>query len=155
MKYHKLEFRAVTINKKGVETQYTSHPIQKAEELYTTVGLYETVRGVESPVHKHIADMSIEDFEAVIERRFPNGFGNWQETYFEIVERMSSLKDKDLPKFLRELQSRYDKSDFYIIAKDYADKFEKKNKGRFWDVEFSEEVGEFVAQKINEVENMF
>lgn len=157
MEYQKLKFKAVTIHRKGEDIDYTSVPIQEAEELYTTVGLYEMVEKEGSCVEKHIVDMSIEDFGAVLNSRFPNGFDEWQETHFEIVDYLSSiglLKNNDQPKFLREMQSRFGRSFFHVIARDWTDEFEKKNKGRSWDGELFEEVRKFTKQKIEEIERL-
>lgn len=154
----KFEFRAVTMKRNREDIQYSSVPIQEAKGSYDTIGVYEMVKEDGSSICNHIADMSIEDFKVVTNFHFPTDFDSWQQTHFAIVEHLvdlSRLKPEEQPNFFRMLYARIGKTVCYPIAKNWTNEFEKKNKNRYWEDDFEEEVRKFVQQKMKDEEQIF
>ena len=152
------EFRAVTMKRNREHIEYSSVPLQEAEGSYDTIGLYEVVENEGSSNREHVADMSIEDFTAVTNYRFPTDFDSWQQTHYEIIEHLitlTRLKPEEQPNFFRMLYSRLGKAVCFKMAKDWTDEFEKKNKNRHWEDDFLEEVEHFLQQKIKEEEQLY
>ena len=152
------EFRAVIMEKNREHIEYSSVPIREADESYDTIGVYEVVKKEGASVRQHIADMSIEDFAEITNYHFPIDFDSWQQTHFGIVEHLvdlSRLKPKEQPHFFKTLYTRFGKSVCHQIAKDWTDEFENKNKNRYWENDFEEEVKKFVQQKMKDEEQKF
>ena len=74
---------------------------------------------------------------------FINGFDSWHETHFEVV---SVLQEQVMQKgtLANEICNDHGQCSLYPLAKRITDAFELKNKDRFWDGEFLDEVREFV-----------
>ncbi|WP_029036799.1 hypothetical protein [Salinimicrobium xinjiangense] len=105
-------FRAVYFkNRQDGEVDYRSVPISEAEELYDTIGVYDLSEGKENIEQNHIADMPREEFQLVLDSRFPNGFESWQKSHYEIV---SALNEQSFQK----------SKSFYSLALQLTNKFE-------------------------------
>lgn len=82
-------------------------------------------------------------------KEFPNGFGSWQETHYEIVAAITyeiahdDINDNLIYKTLRENGH----GGLYELAEDLTDEFELLNKDREWDGEFFEEIERFLDEK--------
>lgn len=153
MKELGFQFRAVTIEDLEDHSKgYESVPLESATEPFHTVGVYkdkELEGGDGIIVQDHVIDMSIEEFKKVQESRFPNGFESWQETHFEIVAQLVTMrKGGDVPEFLHQVQKDLGRCGFYSYAKLWADEFEKLHAGREWDGEFFDELDYFVERKV-------
>jgi len=83
-------------------------------------------------------------------KHFPNGFGSWQETHFEIVSEINLELIKDTPSGI--IGSTYESQGvggMYELAEDWTDEFELLNEGRLWDGEFFDEIRQFVKDRNN------
>jgi len=83
-----------------------------------------------------------------MEKEFINGFGSWQETHFEVVDYITSIRNED---FIRGLVVETVESQgtggLWELAEQWTDEFEKLNKNREWDGEFYDEIEEFCREK--------
>jgi hypothetical protein len=82
-------------------------------------------------------------------KRFPNGFTSWMETHHEVVEFITLVLNErgQINGVVGEVQDSQGTGGLYELAEQWTDEFEKKNKGREWDGEFFDEVGEFLHEK--------
>lgn len=81
---------------------------------------------------------------------FPNGFRSWQETHFEVVQAIAIEWAKDKPTGLvAQRQAEKGHCGLYELAEELTDEFELKNKDRFWDGEFFEEIADFTRKKLH------
>jgi hypothetical protein len=84
---------------------------------------------------------------------FPNGFGSWQETHYEVVaaittELISYDEHGDFNhELIRATLREKGHGGLYELASDLTDEFELLNKGREWDGEFFEEIERFLDGK--------
>lgn len=139
-KMKKYQFRAVYFkNRKDGDIEYRSEPIPEAKEQYDTVGLYELSEEKDSIEQNHIADMSREDFQLILDSRFPNGFDSWQKCHYEVVSTLNKLN----------FQNR---KSFYSLALQLTNKFETLNKEVSNRKGFSEEVFKFVESELSSKE---
>jgi hypothetical protein len=80
---------------------------------------------------------------------FPNGFINWQETHYEVVQAITMEHSKDNPQgVVRERHDAKGHGGLYELAEEITDEFEKLNEGREWDGEFFDEIDKFVQNKL-------
>lgn len=79
---------------------------------------------------------------------FPNGFENWQETHFEVVNFITTKTIGTQDNILTKLQSEEGCTSLYDVAKEWTNEFEKLNTGREWDGEFFEEIESFCQNKL-------
>ena len=83
-------------------------------------------------------------------KEFPNGFGSWQETHYEIVAAITyevahdNINDNLIYKTLREKGH----GGLYELANDLTDEFENLHKGCEWDGEFFETIENFLDEKL-------
>lgn len=86
------------------------------------------------------------------EQQFPNGVDSWMETHFEIVSRIAQVRLEDkMPESFEIVNDTEGTCGFYSLAKNWANEFEKANKGKVWDGEFFDEIDIFCNKKIDEV----
>lgn len=91
-------------------------------------------------------------------KQFPNGFQSWAETYYNVVELITMLiiinrhkKSKietDCRKRLLHIRDTEGHPELQILASEITECFEKENKGREWDGEWSEELYEYALDYI-------
>lgn len=80
---------------------------------------------------------------------------NWQETFYEIVDRITVLRMRDdsgQPKLIQQVQSQEGSCGFYDLAINWTNEFEAKNALTEWDGEFYDEVTDFINAKLGEAE---
>lgn len=83
-------------------------------------------------------------------KHFPNGFENWQETHFEVVQAIALEAAKDQPQGIVKLrQENQGHGGLYELAEELTDEFEKLNEGKNWDGEFFDEIEEFLEKKLH------
>lgn len=83
-----------------------------------------------------------------MEKVFINGFSSWQETHFEVVDYITTIRSNDkIDGIVGERQEEQGTGGLWELAEDWTDEFEKLNGGREWDGEFYEEVEEFCRVK--------
>lgn len=81
-------------------------------------------------------------------KTFINGFTSWQESHFEIVDFITTIRSQDkLAGIIKETQESQGTCGLWELAVLWTDEFEKLNKDRDWDGEFYEEVEEFCKTK--------
>ncbi len=81
-------------------------------------------------------------------KEFINGFTSWQETHFEIVDFITTIRSADkLTGVIAEVQERQGTGGLWELAETWTNEFEKINEGREWDGEFYDEIEEFCATK--------
>lgn len=85
-------------------------------------------------------------------KNFPNGFASWQETHYEVVEKLTlvSQVDEDLmPPLISFIYTMGGRGALYELAEELTDEFEKLNEGREWDGEFFGEIESFIDNALN------
>ena len=81
--------------------------------------------------------------------RFPNGFTNWQETHFEVVQSICKEWFKESPQgVVADRQAAQGHGGLYELAMELADKFERKHSGHQWNGEFFEAIGKFMNEEL-------
>lgn len=81
-------------------------------------------------------------------KKFINGFISWQETHFEVVDFITTIRVQDtLTGVIAERQESQGTGGLYELAEEWTDEFEILNKGREWDGEFFDEIEEFCKNK--------
>jgi hypothetical protein len=95
--------------------------------------------------HLHSIDINLKHKVS----RFPNGFTNWHETHYEVVQAITYelMKEKPQGRSLA-VQEADGHGGLYDLAKDLTDEFELANKDRQWDGDFFDAVEEFCNQKL-------
>jgi len=93
--------------------------------------------------------------------KFPNGFTNWHETHFEVVQaigdRLGGLNDRNENCIVQAVQYQMGHGGLYELAQELTDKFEKKFKGVEWGieekdgevVEFYDTIEEFLEKELS------
>jgi hypothetical protein len=101
--------------------------------------------------YKYITE-SVEENEWLSSKgQFPNGFTEWHETHYEIVQAMTIEWVKDKPKgIVLETQENAGHGGLYDLAFDLTNKFEKENVGKAWgiDEEFFDAIEKFTNQNL-------
>lgn len=100
--------------------------------------------------HKHHnwQAYTTEEEETIDDRHFPNGFDAWQETHYEMVERITIEHMKDNPQgIIAQRHAAQGHGGLYKLAEEWTDEFEKLNEGRKWDGEFFDQIDEFLESK--------
>lgn len=84
-------------------------------------------------------------------KNFPNGFTSWMETFFEVTSYIEIERSKDVitSKVISEIQETEGTCGMYSLAEKLTDKFEKENKGRFWDGEYWDEIEKFLVAELS------
>jgi len=95
---------------------------------------------------------SVEENEFLSEKgAFPNGFTEWHETHYEIVQAMTIEWVKDKPKgIVLETQESAGHGGLYDLAFELTNKFEKENVGKAWgiDEEYFDAIEKFTNQNL-------
>jgi hypothetical protein len=82
-------------------------------------------------------------------KEFPNGFTSWQETHFEVVQRITQEHLKDEPQgIVKERHEAQGHGGLYELAEELTDEFENLNENRDWNGEFFDEIDEFLQEKL-------
>ena len=79
---------------------------------------------------------------------FPNGFANWQETHFEIVQ---AITIRHIGNHTGVVSARHEAQGIgglYELAEELTDKFELIYVGREWDGDFTDAVEDFVFDEL-------
>ena len=85
------------------------------------------------------------------DKRFPNGFESWCETYYEIVSFLTLEYERDsVTSKVAEFYERNGMRGMYELARELTDEFETLNKGREWNGEFFEEIEHFLIKELND-----
>lgn len=80
---------------------------------------------------------------------FVNGFDSWHETHFEVVQAITIEHVKDEPQgVVKQRHEAKGHGGLYELAEELTNEFEELNKGREWDGEFFDEIGEFLTEKL-------
>ena len=77
---------------------------------------------------------------------FPNGFGYWQETHFEIVSHIVTTC-KTVGTMANDVNNLYGTKGMYKLAEELTDEFENLHKGRTWDGDYFDEIEKFLLSK--------
>ena len=88
----------------------------------------------------------------MITKNFPNGFTSWQETHYEVVEKISMISQMDealIPPLVSFVYTMGGRGGLYELAEELTDEFEELNKNREWDGEFFDEIETFLNDKLN------
>ena len=81
-------------------------------------------------------------------REFLNGFESWTETYFEVVDYITTIRSmKFIKGIIGETIVSSGTCGLWELAVKWTDEFEVLNKDREWDGEFYDEVEEFCKTK--------
>lgn len=88
---------------------------------------------------------------------FPNGFKNWRETFYEVVQGITCHinfisgfeENESVNDIVYETKDQFGTTGLYDLAELWTDEFELINKGREWNGEFLDEIEAFVNKKIN------
>jgi hypothetical protein len=87
------------------------------------------------------------------DNRFPNGFANWKETYFEIVAAitldMESGRATD--GVCAERAASQGRGGLWELAEELTKKFEVLHKGRIWDGEYYDALDSFLTEELGPV----
>lgn len=67
----------------------------------------------------------------ISESKFPNGFDDWQETHFEMVQRICQTEHFNGSKSYK-VATEEGIGGLYLLAENLTDKFEQENKGKNW-----------------------
>ena len=89
-----------------------------------------------------------------MEKHFPNGFQNWQETHYEVVSMISyqtRLPDNQMSDLIRDIYAAQGTGGMWELAEQLTDEFEALNEGRHWDGQYFDEIEEFVSNKFKGV----
>jgi hypothetical protein len=83
-------------------------------------------------------------------KNFPNGFASWMETHFHVASAIALELEKDTitSKVIAERYEAQGSGGMYELSEELTDKFEKMNKGKFWDGEYLDEIDEFLEKEI-------
>lgn len=77
---------------------------------------------------------------------FPNGFSDWHETHFEMVEHIvSSVHLSGSAANIKQAEQGH--GGLYELAEDWTNEFEKKYQGQFWDGEYRDTIEAFIKEK--------
>lgn len=79
--------------------------------------------------------------------QFPNGFDSWQETHFEVVSYIGTLRMEVNEGLVKETEDTEGTGGLYELAKALTDEFESLNAGRNWDGDFFDEIESFLNSK--------
>jgi hypothetical protein len=80
---------------------------------------------------------------------FHNGHSSWQETHFEIVSAIAIEAEKSEPQGkVKEVIEARGTGGLYELAEDLTNRFEEANKGRDWDGEFFDVIGDFIGDSL-------
>lgn len=82
---------------------------------------------------------------------FPNGFSDWHETHFEIVQAIALEMMKDEPSGIAaERHEQQGHGGLYELAKELTDKFEEEFKDIEWglDLEYFDKIEEFIQREL-------
>lgn len=113
------------------------------EQLYIMAEVYieeDHVDGKDNP--ENIIEMKVE-------KPFPNSFGDWCETYYEVVKAIEAEQRKNTPEGV--VGNRYAEQGYgglYEFAEELTDEFERTNQGRVWDGDFFDTIDEFMQKKL-------
>lgn len=68
------------------------------------------------------------------EHHFPNGFDDWQETHYIIVEAIVRDEQREIGpcKKITETLEEFGTGGLWILAKNLTDQFEQENEGKSW-----------------------
>lgn len=84
---------------------------------------------------------------------FPNGFENWYETFYEVVDSITvallGVTEYDENKVIK-IQCTKDRGGLYELAKELTDGFEALYKGREWDGDYFDAVSEYLEKELYE-----
>ena len=80
-------------------------------------------------------------------KHFPNGFEDWSETHFEVVNLITMAISEDNPFILKEYENG-GVGRMYELANDWTDEFEKQNEGKEWDGDWFEAIEDFMLNKL-------
>ena len=84
-------------------------------------------------------------------KNFPNGFHSWIETYYEVVQRITSEISGDVLSYrVNQVFTEFGHGGCYQLAEELTDRFETLNKGRAWDGEFFDEIDEFLDKEMSQ-----
>lgn len=87
-------------------------------------------------------------------KQFENGFASWQETHFEVVDYITSIRRADkITGLIAKVQESQGTGGLYELAEKWTNEFELLNKDRVWDGEFYDEIENFCKTKNNENTN--
>ena len=82
---------------------------------------------------------------------FPNGFDNWYETFYEIVDTFTFNLVSDIGEPCRKLKdiiSEYGRGGLWEYAKNLTDKFENIHKDKEWDGEWFDTLEKFLQKEL-------
>lgn len=90
---------------------------------------------------------------------FPNGFDDWQETHFEIVQEITKQDfDNHDSEIVRNEYEKFGSGGMYSLAMELTDKFELKYKGKQWgvddDTQYFDALEEFFKEELYEGTNL-
>jgi hypothetical protein len=80
---------------------------------------------------------------------FINGFTSWQETHFEVVDFIVTVRNtlEHNNCVIWKVQEGQGTGGLWELAETWTNEFEKLNEGREWDGEFFDEIEEFCRRK--------
>ena len=77
---------------------------------------------------------------------FPNGFDEWQETHYEIVQHFTLTLEKESSAAYR-ARDTAGHGELYLLAEDWTDEFENLHKGKEWDGDYFDFIEDFIVEK--------
>ena len=81
---------------------------------------------------------------------FPNGFGCWQETHYEIVQRITIEMHRPVPRGVaNQRHEQQGHGGLYELAEELTDKFEFLNKDKEGDGDFFDMIDEFCNKELH------
>lgn len=81
--------------------------------------------------------------------KFPNGFDNWQETHFLIVETIVNSMHLSGNK-AHKVHESSGTGGLFELAKELTNKFELLHKNKYWDGEYFDEIDKFLNKELYE-----
>ena len=90
------------------------------------------------------------------EKKFPNGFTSWIETYFEIASAIAAERTHDMGPWsplLRGINETQGTGGFYELAEALTDKFEVIHEGDTWeDADFFDTIENFIEEEFQDLQ---
>lgn len=86
-------------------------------------------------------------------QNFPNGFDDWQETHFVIVEAivLKSQNEESQPKLIADTLYEFGTGGLWVLAKNLSDEFEMIHKGKLWgqddEADYHDAIDKFLEEK--------